>query len=41
MVFIDDVMVGIETEKRHDNIVEEVLKRMVENDLLIKPEKYI
>ena len=31
----------METEERHDDIVEEVLKRMVENDLLIKPEKYI
>ena len=26
--FIDDVMVGIEIEKGHNNIVEEVLKRM-------------
>jgi len=34
-------MVGMKTEERHDNIVEEVLKRMVENNLLIKPEKYI
>jgi len=34
-------MVGMETEERHDDIVEKVLKRMVENDLLIKPEKYI
>ena len=41
MAFIDNVIVGMETEERHDDIVEEVLKRMVENDLLIKPEKYI
>jgi len=34
--FIDDVMVGIETEKGHNNIVEEVFRRMVQNDLFIK-----
>ena len=38
-VFIDDVMIVIETEKRHDEIVEEVLRRLEENDLFIKPEK--
>jgi len=41
VVFIDDVMVGIETEKRHDNIVEEVLRKMAENNLFVKPEKCI
>jgi len=35
-VFIDDVMIGTETEKEHDDILKEVLKRMVENDLFIK-----
>ena len=40
-VFIDDVMVGIETEEGHNEIVKEVLKRIVENDLFIKLEKYI
>jgi len=35
-VFIDDVMVGTETEEEHDDILKEVLKRMVENDLFIK-----
>jgi len=38
--FIDDGIVGIETEKEHDEIVEEVVKRLVENDFYIKPEKY-
>jgi len=37
--FIDDVIVGMETEKRHDEIVAEVIRRMEENDLYIKPEK--
>jgi len=38
--FVDDVLVGTETEEGHDEIVEEVLKRLEENDLYIKPEKY-
>ena len=40
-IFIDDVMVAMETEERHDEIVEEVLKRLEENDLFIKLEKYV
>ena len=39
--FIDDVMVGIETKKEHDDIIEKVLRKMVENDLFVKLEKYI
>ena len=38
--FIDDVIIGIESEEEHDKIVEEVVKRLVENDLYVKPEKY-
>ena len=38
--FIDDVIVKTEEEAGHDEIVEEVVKRLVENDLYIKPEKY-
>ncbi len=38
--FIDDMMVGIETEERHDKLVMEILRRLEENDLYIKPEKY-
>jgi len=38
-VFVDDVLVGTETEERHDKIIEEILKRLEENDLYIKPEK--
>ena len=38
-VFIDDMMVTMETEKEHDEIVEEVLRRLEENDLFVKPEK--
>ena len=39
--FIDDVIVGTKTEKIHNNTVEEVLRRMAENDLFVKPEKYV
>jgi len=37
--FVDDVLVGTETEEGHDVIVEEVLKRLEKNDLYVKPEK--
>ena len=37
--FIDDVIVGTEKEKGHDEIVEEVMKRLVEDDFYVKPEK--
>ena len=37
--FIDDVMIGIETEERYDEIVAEVIRRLKENDLYVKPEK--
>jgi len=40
-VFIDDVIVATETEEGHDEIVEEVLRRLKENDLFVKPEKYV
>jgi len=33
-------LVGTEEEKSHNKIVEEVLKRLEENDLYVKPEKY-
>ena len=39
VVFIDDVIVGIETEVEHDKLVAEVIKRLEENDLYVKPEK--
>jgi len=40
-VFIDDVMIVIETEEGHDEIVEEVLRRLEENDLFVKLEKCV
>ena len=38
--FIDNVIVGTEEKEGHEEVVEEVVKRLVENDLYIKPEKY-
>ena len=40
-VFIDDVMIVIETEEEHDEIVEEVLKKLEENNLFVKLEKCV
>jgi len=40
-VFVNDVLVGTETEKGHDKIVEEILRRLEENDLYIKLEKCV
>ena len=37
--FIDNVIVGTETEEGHDKIVVEVIRRLEENDLYVKPEK--
>ena len=37
--FVDNVLVETETEEGHDKIVEEVLKRLEENDLYVKLEK--
>jgi len=38
--FIDDIIIGTEGEEGYDELVEEVVKRLVENDLYMKPEKY-
>jgi len=38
-VSVDDVLVGTETEEGHDKVVEEVLRRLEENDLYVKPKK--
>jgi len=39
--FMDDVLVGTETEEGHDEIVEEILRRLEENNLYIKLEKCV
>jgi len=39
--FIDDVIVGMKIKEKHNDIVEEVLRRMAENNLFVKSEKYV
>ena len=38
-VFINDVIVGTKSKEGHDELVAEVIKRLEENDLYMKPEK--
>ena len=40
MAFIDDVIIGTETEEGHEELVAEVIRRLEENDLYVKLEKY-
>ena len=39
--FMDNMLIKIEDKKKHNEIVKKVLKRIEENNLYIKPEKYI
>jgi len=38
--FIDNVIVGTKKEEGHDEVVEKVVKRLEENNLYVKSEKY-
>jgi len=35
------MLVGTETEERHNKIVKEILRRLEENNLYVKPKKYV
>jgi len=37
--FIDDIIIGMDIEKGYNELVKEVVKRLVDNDLYIKLEK--
>jgi len=37
--FINDILVATDTKEGHNELVEEVLKRLEENDLFVKPKK--
>jgi hypothetical protein len=39
IVFIDDILIFTEGEEGHEEIVKEVLRKLKENDLFLKPEK--
>ena len=41
VAFINDILVRMEIEKGHNEIMEEILKKLEENNLYIKPEKCI
>jgi len=41
VVFVDDVLVGTETEEGYDKIVKKILRRLEENNLYVKPEKCV
>ena len=38
--FIDDIIIGTEMKKGYNELVEEILRRLKENDLYVKLEKY-
>jgi len=40
VAFIDDVIIGTEDEEGHNKLVAKVIKRLEENNLYVKPEKY-
>jgi len=39
-MFIDNVIVGMEDKEGHDELVAEIIKRLEENNLYVKLEKY-
>ena len=39
MAFIDDMIVEMEDKEGYDELVAEIIKRLEENDLYVKPEK--
>jgi len=41
VAFVNDILIGTESEEEHDTIVKEVLKRLEKNNLYVKPEKYM
>jgi hypothetical protein len=41
MAYINNVLIYAEIEKKHDELVKEVLKRLEENGLVISPEKCV
>jgi len=40
-IFIDDMLVGTEIEEGHNKIVKKILRRLEENNLYVKLEKYV
>jgi len=40
VTFINNILVATDTEEGHNELVEEILKRLEENNLFVKPKKY-
>jgi len=38
--FIDNILVATDTEEGYNELVEKILKKLEENNLFVKPEKY-
>jgi len=41
VAFMNNVLVGIEDKKKHNNVIEEILRRMEADNLYLKPEKCV
>jgi len=41
VAFVNDILVGTETEEGYNEMVEEVLRQLEENNLYVKPEKCV
>ena len=41
VAFMDNMLVGTEDEKKYDEVVEEILRKMKANNLYLKPEKCV
>jgi len=41
VAFVNNILVGTKTKEEHDKIVEEILRRLEENNLYVKPEKCV
>jgi len=41
VAFVNNILVGTKTKEEHDKIVKEILRRLEENNLYVKPEKCV
>jgi len=41
VAFVDDILVGTKIKEEHNEIIEEILRKLEENNFYVKPEKYI
>jgi len=41
VAFVNNILVGTETEEGHDKVIKEILRRLEKNDLYVKPKKYM